>query len=143
MLLKNNKMFQRVVIVFPWDYQTYCKLWPRKDRVTEEQNPIFSKIFFFQFKLIILQDKQECLISVSLNPFSNMFYLPSQDWNQSHRLFHKRLHLLSIQILVATVPQTKVYGIKLLFHCLPQIKLCSKMILCYTLLSPTWHSRYP
>ena len=26
MLLKNNKMFQRVVIVFPWDYQTYCKL---------------------------------------------------------------------------------------------------------------------
>ena len=47
MLFQNNKMFQRVVIVFPWDYQTYCKLWPRKDRVTEEQNPTFSKIFFF------------------------------------------------------------------------------------------------
>ena len=26
MLFQNNKMFQRVVIAFPWDYQTYCKL---------------------------------------------------------------------------------------------------------------------
>ena len=50
-LAKNKKMFQRVVIAFPWDYPTNYMLWSPKDRVTEGQNSTFSKIFSLQFKL--------------------------------------------------------------------------------------------
>ena len=52
MLVKNEKMFQRAVLVFPQDYPTNHKLWSRKDRVTERQNSMILKSFFFQFKLI-------------------------------------------------------------------------------------------
>ena len=51
MLAKNKKMFQRVVIAFPWDYPTNYILWSRKDRDMGGQNSTISKIFFLQFKL--------------------------------------------------------------------------------------------
>ena len=52
MLVKNKKMFQRAVLLFPCDYSTNHKLRLRKERVAEGQNSIILKIFFFQFKWI-------------------------------------------------------------------------------------------
>ena len=106
-LAKNKKMFQRVVIAFPWDYPTNYMLWSPKDRVTEGQNSTFSKIFSLQFKLThITRQKWMSYRSISTSIFYH--FLPAQDWHLWHTLSHKILHLFSVQIHVVTVSHTRV-----------------------------------
>ena len=50
MLMKNKKIFQRAVLVFPQDYPPNDKLWSCKDRATEGQN---SMIYFEKFFLSV------------------------------------------------------------------------------------------
>ena len=105
--IQNKKMFQRVFIVFPWDYPTNYKLWSWNDRVMEGQNSTFSKIFFCQCKLIHIT-RQKWISYVIISTFIFYHVLPSQDWYQWHTLSHKRLHFHSVQNLVVTVSQMRV-----------------------------------
>ena len=85
--IQNKKMFQRVFIVFPWDYPTNYKLWYKI--------PHFQKSFSVSVNWSILQDKSEYLMSLSPHSFSTMFYHHRIDISGIHCLTKDCIFILS------------------------------------------------